>query len=175
MRIPVGAPSPGVLLPAHLRQELKYMNLRELSELLCDLEVCTRENSEILVQELARRDELTFEKELRNTFISLLVSIHSRKQQLVVDKKGTAAGSKHLTTVIPYDATPGSLTLPTIQVLNRILKAIADDNPTVPTLLTDYILKDTVGGSWFFAHRLEHNGLQSGEALTSNRPNALVS
>lgn len=84
------------------RDELKRLNLFELNEIIDQIENTTKELSDTLVQarqnskkyevfkhkftnfkffrlitlkELALRDELEFEKETRNTFISLLMSI----------------------------------------------------------------------------------------------------
>ena len=48
---------------------------------------------------------------------------------------------KYLTTVIPYQPEKGSPSLHGLQVLVKILKAINEDSPAVPALLTDYILK----------------------------------
>ncbi|XP_046431238.1 fasciculation and elongation protein zeta-2-like [Neodiprion fabricii] len=48
----------------------------------------------------------------------------------------------YLTTVIPYHVDSGPPDDQALQVLIKILKAINEDSPTVPTLLTDYILKD---------------------------------
>ena len=102
------------------------------------------------------RDELEYEKELKNTFISLLLSIQSRRRQCLAAsgssveiQKGPGVGRmpagggpyKYLTTVIPYQPEKGSPCLQTLQVLVKILKAINEDSPAVPALLTDYILK----------------------------------
>jgi FEZ-like protein len=99
------------------------------------------------------RDELEYEKELKNTFISLLLSIQSRRRQCLASSGGAGAGEaskggrtpagpyKYLTTVIPYQPEKGSPCLQTLQVLVKILKAINEDSPAVPALLTDYILK----------------------------------
>jgi len=46
-----------------------------LSQILTDVELLVKELSEELVQDLGARDELEYEKELKNTFISLLLSI----------------------------------------------------------------------------------------------------
>lgn len=46
-----------------------------------------REFSETLIAELALRDELEEEKELKNSFISLLLAVQNRRRQHHVDKK----------------------------------------------------------------------------------------
>ena len=108
------------------------------------------------------RDELEYEKELKNTFISLLLSIQSKRRatsssgsgggsdlapatsslhQASRSNKGQSGPYKYLTTVIPYQPEKGSPSLRNLQVLVKILKAINEDSPAVPALLTDYILK----------------------------------
>ncbi|XP_062561025.1 fasciculation and elongation protein zeta-2 [Armigeres subalbatus] len=133
-------------------EKLRSLSITQLNELYMEMEVLIREFSETLISELALRDELEYEKELKNTFISLLLAVQNRRRQFHVErKKGksqnkpVAAASngtepKYLTTVIPYnlDTAPDNQTL---QILIKILKAINEDSPTVPTLLTDYILK----------------------------------
>ncbi|XP_049280379.1 fasciculation and elongation protein zeta-2 [Anopheles funestus] len=135
-------------------EKLRSLSITQLNELYMEMEVLIREFSETLISELALRDELEYEKELKNTFISLLLAVQNRRRQYHVEKKKGKAGSKgptgaanstgmdpkYLTTVIPYqlNSTPDNQTL---QVLIKILKAINEDSPTVPTLLTDYILK----------------------------------
>jgi len=130
----------------------KHLSSAQLNELIVELERMIQSLSETLIQELALRDELEFEKEIKNNFISLLLSIQNKKRQYNLDKKKVkSSGSlskssstdsmKYLTTVIPYDPTTGPPDLHSLQILMKILKAIDEDNPTVPTLLTDYILK----------------------------------
>lgn len=133
-------------------EKLRSLTITQLNELYMEMEVLIREFSETLISELALRDELEYEKELKNTFISLLLAVQNRRRQFHVErKKGkiqskpvviTSNGTepKYLTTVIPYnlDTAPDNQTL---QILIKILKAINEDSPTVPTLLTDYILK----------------------------------
>ncbi|XP_050069976.1 fasciculation and elongation protein zeta-2 [Anopheles maculipalpis] len=135
-------------------EKLRSLSITQLNELYMEMEVLIREFSETLISELALRDELEYEKELKNTFISLLLAVQNRRRQYHVEKKKGKAGGKgstgtanstgmdpkYLTTVIPYqlNSTPDNQTL---QVLIKILKAINEDSPTVPTLLTDYILK----------------------------------
>lgn len=128
-------------------EKLKTLSTSELNELLVELEAIVKEHSETLIQELALRDELEFEKELKNSFISLLLSIQNKRRQYNIDRKkgrtGISSGAepKYLTTVIPYNAEHGPPNNNTLQVLIKILQAINEDSPTVPTLLTDYILK----------------------------------
>lgn len=43
--------------------------------------------NESLVEQLAHRDELEYEKEMKNTFISLLLSIQNRRRQFANDRK----------------------------------------------------------------------------------------
>lgn len=52
-----------------------------------ELEVLIREFSETLISELALRDELEYEKELKNTFISLLLAVQNKRRQYHVEKK----------------------------------------------------------------------------------------
>lgn len=131
--------------------KLRDLSLSQLNELFLELEVLIREFSETLISELALRDELEYEKELKNTFISLLLAVQNRRRQYHVEKKRSAKNSsikiqngidpKYLTTVIPYHIGDGPPDNQSLQVLIKILKAINEDSPTVPTLLTDYILK----------------------------------
>lgn len=134
-----------------LEEKLKTLNLNQLNEVYMELEMLIRDYSETLITELALRDELEFEKELKNSFISLLLAVQNRRRQYHVEKKrNSRAGNanknvtnepKYLTTVIPYHLDNGPLSNQALQVLIKILKAINEDSPTVPTLLTDYILK----------------------------------
>nr|CAD7196170.1 unnamed protein product [Timema douglasi] len=175
--------------------ELKTLSLSQLNELYLELEVLIREFSETLIAELALRDELEYEKELKNTFISLLLAVQNKRRQYHVERKRSNRGSnalrtpngldpknkqnaqpsdgqfiilkeenpprwrklanalvvlsstaedgeiEYLTTVIPYHLGSGPPDNQALQVLIKILKAINEDSPTVPTLLTDYILK----------------------------------
>merc|ERR1712083_1070134 len=83
--------------------------------------------------------------ELKNNFISLLLSIQSKRRQHSVDpgqsrRRKEASQYKYLTTVIPYSPEKGCPPLQTLQVLVKILKSINEDSPAVPALLTDYSL-----------------------------------
>jgi hypothetical protein len=58
-----------------LLKDLRNSSMSSLRTLCKNLENKIRENNEILVQEFALRDESEFEKETKNTFISLLHNI----------------------------------------------------------------------------------------------------
>ncbi|EDV45566.1 fasciculation and elongation protein zeta-2 [Drosophila erecta] len=125
-------------------EKLQYLTTTQLNELYMEMEVLIQELSETLINELALRDELEFEKELKNSFISLLLAVQNKRRQYHVEKKrGKFQGPepKYLTTVIPYHLENGTPNNQSLQVLIKILKAINEDSPTVPALLTDYILK----------------------------------
>ncbi|KAF6211825.1 hypothetical protein GE061_012340 [Apolygus lucorum] len=136
-----------VLYSPLYHDKLKTLTVSQLNELYMELELLIRDYSETLISELALRDELEFEKELKNSFISLLLAVQNRRRQHHVEKKKSKGSkpsvseSKYLTTVIPYHMDSGPLDNQALQVLIKILKAINEDSPTVPTLLTDYILK----------------------------------
>lgn len=63
------------------------MTIVQLNDLYMEMEVLIREFSETLISELALRDELEYEKELKNTFISLLLAVQNKRRQYHVEKK----------------------------------------------------------------------------------------
>ncbi|XP_038153762.1 fasciculation and elongation protein zeta-1 isoform X2 [Cyprinodon tularosa] len=60
---------------------LSCMPSSALVELLHRVEAAIREFSEELVNQLARRDELEFEKEVKNTFITALMEVQNRQKE----------------------------------------------------------------------------------------------
>lgn len=85
-----------------------------------EMEVLIQELSETLINELALRDELEFEKELKNSFISILLAVQNKRRQYHVEKKrGKFQGPepKYLTTVIPYTMENGTPNNQNLQVL----------------------------------------------------------
>ncbi|XP_035677505.1 fasciculation and elongation protein zeta-2-like isoform X8 [Branchiostoma floridae] len=144
---------------------LKKLPLQTLNEVLEELEATIKEYSEILIQQLALRDELVYEKEVKNQFISALVAVQNRqrehkqnkdnkkKRKKVKGGNGTepgtpemsvrefAAHSPFLYTVIPYEKKNSPMTAEDLQILTKILVAMSEDSDKVPSLLTDYILK----------------------------------
>lgn len=79
----------------YLCLELQTLKTSQLNELYLEMEVLIREFSETLISELALRDELEYEKELKNTFISLLLAVQNKRRQFHVQKKrGKATGKQ---------------------------------------------------------------------------------
>ena len=113
-------------LPLFTRQKLSSFNIGQLNELLVDLEKLIQSYSEMLIQELALRDELEYEKELKTSFISLVLDVQSKRQVHLEKKKMTKQTSdsictnnsaKYLTTVIPYHGESGPPNVQSLQVL----------------------------------------------------------
>jgi hypothetical protein len=99
---------------------LKDLTICQLNELYLDLERAIQQLSEVLIQQLALRDELEYEKEQKNSFISLLLAIQTKRRKQNLQRKGvgrSTEGGKHLSTVIPYPCNAGPPDLPTLQVL----------------------------------------------------------
>ena len=80
-----------------LRQtaDLNEMPVLQLCELYDELECIVREYSECLIQELARRDELEYDKELKNQFISLFLSLQRKKRAYLSQEKKNKSRSKN--------------------------------------------------------------------------------
>ncbi|KAG9484176.1 fasciculation and elongation protein zeta-2 [Eleutherodactylus coqui] len=136
---------------------VKQMSVAELNDLLEEIEMAIKDYSEELVQQLALRDELEFEKEVKNSFISVLIEVQNKQKehkenvkkkrklksnstQNGKQEKGHLPGT-YLTTVIPYEKKNVPPSVEDLQILTKILHAMKDDSEKVPTLLTDYILK----------------------------------
>ncbi|XP_026874812.2 fasciculation and elongation protein zeta-2 isoform X2 [Electrophorus electricus] len=137
-------------------ERLRGMGVCELEELLEEVEREIRRFSEELIEHLALRDELDFEKEVKNSFISVLIEVQNRqKEHREMAKRrrkgrtvtGTPRSDRthvpgtYLTTVIPYEKKNGSPSVEDLQILTKILHAMREDSEKVPSLLTDYILK----------------------------------
>ncbi|XP_058484152.1 fasciculation and elongation protein zeta-1 isoform X2 [Solea solea] len=180
---------------------LDLMPSSALVELLHRVEATIREFSEELVSQLARREELEFEKEVKNTFITALMEVQNRqKEQRESSKRrrrdkamslqgggtqpvnggnttstgrtektgsmpvkrfsmeglssilqtgirqtfgSTGNDKQYLNTVIPYEKNASLPSVDDLQMLTKILYAMKEDSEKVPTLLTDYILKET--------------------------------
>ncbi|XP_075046464.1 fasciculation and elongation protein zeta-1 isoform X2 [Mixophyes fleayi] len=60
---------------------LQHMNIPELIQLLDRVESAICDYSEELIQQLARRDELEFEKEVKNSFITALLEVQNKQKE----------------------------------------------------------------------------------------------
>ncbi|XP_077062002.1 fasciculation and elongation protein zeta-2 isoform X1 [Siphateles boraxobius] len=63
------------------QDRVKLMCVEELNDELEEVETVIRGYSEELVQHLAMRDELEFEKEVKNSFISVLIDVQNRQKE----------------------------------------------------------------------------------------------
>lgn len=70
------------------------LSCNELNELLLELEAQIKDYSEALIADLALRDEFEFEKELKNSFISHLLAVQTKRRQHNLDRKKNKAGEK---------------------------------------------------------------------------------
>ncbi|XP_018972879.2 fasciculation and elongation protein zeta-2-like isoform X1 [Cyprinus carpio] len=137
-------------------ERLRGLCVSELLERLEEVERQIRGFSEELIDQLAVREELDYEKEVKNTFISALIHVQNRQKEhreLLKKKRKikTTGGEQrsnrshvpgtYLTTVIPYDRSSGAPSVEDLQILTKILHAMREDSDTVPALLTNYILK----------------------------------
>ncbi|XP_063474232.1 fasciculation and elongation protein zeta-2 isoform X8 [Symphalangus syndactylus] len=141
-------------------ERVKRLSVSELNEILEEIETAIKEYSEELVQQLALRDELEFEKEVKNSFISVLIEVQNKQKEhkeTAKKKKKLKNGSSqngknershmpgtYLTTVIPYEKKNGPPSVEDLQILTKILRAMKEDSEKVPSLLTDYILKEPI-------------------------------
>lgn len=67
--------------------EITTMSQSKLMALCTEMEQLIMQNNADLVSELAHRDELEYEKEVKNTFITLLVSIQDQRRKFLNEKK----------------------------------------------------------------------------------------
>lgn len=89
---------------------LRSQSVAELLERLAETEVNIRRFSEELVQQLAVRDELDFEKEVKNGFISTLIEVQNRQKlhRESLRKKKKLKGGAGAAQSLP-ERTPGSV------------------------------------------------------------------
>ncbi|KAL8185758.1 UNVERIFIED_CONTAM: hypothetical protein K2H54_057597 [Gekko kuhli] len=63
------------------KEGVKKLSVTELNDLLEETETAIKDYSEELVQQLALRDELEFEKEVKNSFISVLIEVQNKQRE----------------------------------------------------------------------------------------------
>uniref|UniRef100_A0A8C5ESF2 Fasciculation and elongation protein zeta-2-like n=1 Tax=Gouania willdenowi TaxID=441366 RepID=A0A8C5ESF2_GOUWI len=124
----------GFSFTSDLKDRVRTLSVAELNKCLEETEGNIRRFSEVLVQHLALRDELDFEKEVKNGFISALIDVENQQkehQESVKRKKklkaraGTSQshGEKtlgsYLTTVIPYEKKGHPPSIEDLQILTK--------------------------------------------------------
>ncbi|XP_048418207.1 fasciculation and elongation protein zeta-1 [Stegostoma tigrinum] len=62
-------------------EDVKQLTEVEVGELLAQIELAVKDYSEELIQQLALRDELEFEKEVKNSFISILLEVQNKQKE----------------------------------------------------------------------------------------------
>ncbi|KAM6234636.1 fasciculation and elongation protein zeta-1 isoform 2-T2 [Spheniscus humboldti] len=134
---------------------LGRLSARELAAAAGRAEAASRALSAELVAQLARRDELAFEKEVKTAFIGALLAVQGEQREAARRRRrdrglslqggrperGNHMPRKYLNTVIPYEKKGSPPSVEDLQMLTNILFAMKEGNEKVPTLLTDYILK----------------------------------
>ncbi|CAK5025922.1 unnamed protein product [Meloidogyne enterolobii] len=128
-------------------EEMTRYSQSKLITIVSEIEQIIQLYNEELVNELARRDELDYAKEVRNQFITLLIDVQEKRRKAGSIKKQKqkeskfAASKNNLCSVkIPYDNSQEVPDVRVLESLNKILQAMSDDSDQLPSLLTDYIL-----------------------------------
>ncbi|KAI3422030.1 FEZ-like protein [Globodera pallida] len=131
-------------------EEMNSFAQSKLITIVSEMEQIIQLYNEELVRELARKDELEYEKEVRNKFITLLVAVQERRRKLggAGKKQSFKLASSEMgntndnpgTVSIPYDDSQEGPNISALEWLVKILQAMTDDSVQLPTLLTEYIL-----------------------------------
>ncbi|KAL3985391.1 FEZ-like family protein [Acanthocheilonema viteae] len=127
-------------------ENLESFTYSRLLALSAEMEQLIQVYNDSLVEQLAHRDELEYEKEMKNTFISLLLSIQNRRRHFTNERKRKPQKTdpsqlpQYMTATIPYDENRLSVDMNTLMALIKLLRAIDEDSPAVPSMLTNYIL-----------------------------------
>jgi hypothetical protein len=129
-------------------EELSTLPQSKLLTLMAEMEQLIMVYNAELVSELAHRDEMIYEKECKNKFVTLLVKIQDQrrkfqgqgKKKKLLSKLEGSPSPQFMTASIPFDDENTVLDVPTLESMIKILDAISEDSQQVPNLLTDYIL-----------------------------------
>ncbi|KAI3387913.1 hypothetical protein SNEBB_009160 [Seison nebaliae] len=142
-------------------KNLHQTSIDDLRLMIKQLKNTLQDMNQILVQELAGRDELKNVREEQNRFIDLIHQVQHKKRLMLKEKrrignrknmneiangKGRPINDKllscqQLTTIIPFHEGLFPLKVEHLQLLIEILNGISIDNENVPQLLTNYILQ----------------------------------
>ncbi|VDN28760.1 unnamed protein product [Gongylonema pulchrum] len=112
------------------RESLESLSYSRLLALSAEMEKLIQVYNDSLVEQLAHRDELEYEKEMKNTFISLLLSIQNRRRHFTSERKRKAQKidpsqlPQYVTATIPYDETRLSMDLSTLVALIKCKRLI---------------------------------------------------
>lgn len=104
---------------------MKALSIAELNERLEETEMKIRRFSEELVQQLALRDELDFEKEVKNSFISALIDVQNRQKEYreALKKKKKLKGGAGTSQGLPEKTSVSTLTLqPSFKEFSPVLR-----------------------------------------------------
>lgn len=103
-------------------EELSTFPQGKLLTLMAEIEQIIMVYNSELVNELAHRDELVYEKEVKNRFVTLLVNIQDQRRKNQNKKKKLlgkldGSSSQALTASIPFDEQSAILDVPTLESL----------------------------------------------------------
>ena len=103
-------------------EELSALPQGKLLTLMAEIEQLIMVYNSELVNELAHRDELVYEKEVKNKFVTLLVNIQDQRRKNQNKKKKLlgkldGSNSQALTASIPFDEQTAVLDVPTLESL----------------------------------------------------------
>ncbi|KAL7073515.1 hypothetical protein ACQ4LE_006921 [Meloidogyne hapla] len=127
-------------------EEISRYSQSKLITIVSEIEQIIQLYNEELVNELARRDELDYAKEVRNQFITLLIDVQEKRRKAgslkkQKQKETKSASKNNLCSVkIPYDNSQEVPDIRVLESLNKILQAMCDGSDQFSSLLTDYIL-----------------------------------
>nr|CAD2145497.1 unnamed protein product [Meloidogyne enterolobii] len=129
-------------------EEMTRYSQSKLITIVSEIEQIIQLYNEELVNELARRDELDYAKEVRNQFITLLIDVQEKRRKAgsIKSKNKRKLNLLHrkimflCSVKIPYDNSQEVPDVRVLESLNKILQAMSDDSDQLPSLLTDYIL-----------------------------------
>ncbi|PAA75571.1 hypothetical protein BOX15_Mlig013540g1 [Macrostomum lignano] len=122
-------------------EDLSQLSAGALNEYLNELECLISELNDTLVTELARRDELALDREVKEQFINLLTAVQAKKRESRQQLHQQHQQPQHMAfTTLPLRKR-GLSDTEHLQTLNGILRAMLLNAPEVSSLLTDYILR----------------------------------
>ncbi|XP_065662390.1 uncharacterized protein LOC101240117 isoform X3 [Hydra vulgaris] len=132
-----------------LSKELELKSFYDLHSLIESLTSQVKINSEILLQELTIREQLSRHNELQNTFIATYMNVERKiaeinksrkKKNRFVFIKYADEQNKNGDISIPYLKNEGGPTSSSLLLMTKVLQGIERDDENVPKLISEYIL-----------------------------------